>query len=223
MENIEKFEKMSQENQRIAQQEKDLAKQAKEVGKSEIKRAKAREALVDKEFELTKIKRAWAEKKINLVIEKRDLKKKGFFEVEDLDLKTEEEVALYNQKIAIIQEQIADLNRDIAFLEKRIAKRMITLVDDKLFASKEREKLAKTQETYVKTLKEKQTQDKISVAENDMKLQEKAVNKARNYITEEEMGINQLQNELSNLKKKLSQKLSEREKIRLAQPSASDL
>jgi hypothetical protein len=223
MESIDKIEKIAQENQKISQEEKDLAKQSRNVGKSELKRARARELLVTKELDLTKIKRAWAEKKINLVIEKRDLKKKGYFEVEDLELKSEEDSAIYDQKVAIIQEQIAELNRDIAFLEKRIAKKMIALVDDKLYASKEREKLAKKQEAYAKALKEQQSQDKISIAGNDVKLQEKALNKARKFVEEEERDINARQNELANLKKKFSLKLSEREKIRHVQPAASGL
>ncbi|MFX1594353.1 MAG: hypothetical protein ACFFCL_16805 [Promethearchaeota archaeon] len=217
MEPINKFENMAQENFRIAKQEKALAKESKLVGKTELKRAKARELLVEKELELARIKRAWAEKKINLVVDKRNLKKKGYIEIQENDLNSEEKTALVNQKIAIIQQQIAQLNSDIAFLERKMAKKLINLVTDKLDAAKEREKLAKIQEIYVKDLKAKLPESKLLEDLDQIKNQEKALNKARSTIVEGETEINKKQIELSNLKKELSLKLSEREKIRPGQ------
>ncbi|MFX0026879.1 MAG: hypothetical protein ACFE8M_10760 [Candidatus Hermodarchaeota archaeon] len=214
MESIDKFEVMAQENLKLAKQEKELAKGSRLVGKSELKRAKARELLVKEELELARIKREWAEKKINLVIEKRNLKKKGYIEIEELDLKSEEESALYNQKIAIIQQQITEVSSDIAFLERKIAKKIINLVDDKLYAAKEREKLGKIQGNYAKDLKNKAPENKISIDKDQINKQEKLLSKARNTIIDEESDIRIKQNELSNLKKELSLKLSEREKIR---------
>ncbi|MFW9969494.1 MAG: hypothetical protein ACFFDF_04785 [Candidatus Odinarchaeota archaeon] len=217
MENSNKFEIMAQENLRIAKQEKSLAKDSKLVGKNELNRAKARELLVDKELNLAKIKREWAEKKINLVIDKRNLKKKGYIDIQEADLKSEEDTAIYNQKVAIIQQQIAQLNSDIAFLEKKIAKKIINLVADKIYAAKEREKLAKYQEVYVKDLKANSPENRLSQDLESIKYQEKALNKARNFIVEEETEINKKQIELANLKKQFSLKLSEREKIRPGQ------
>jgi hypothetical protein len=214
METINKYETMSQESLKLAKQEKELAKESLLVGKSEIKRAKAREMLVKEEMDLARIKREWAEKKINLVIEKRNLKKKGYIEIEEMDLKNEEEIALYNQKVAIVQEQIAKINTDIAYLERKIAKRIINLVDDKLDAADEREKLGKKQMQYVKDLKQKAAENKLSVDQADIASQENALNKARNTIIEVENEIRNKQIELANLKKDLSTKLSEREKIR---------
>ena len=57
------FETKSQENLKLAKQEKELAKDSLLVGKSETKRAKARESLVKEEMDLARIKREWAEKK----------------------------------------------------------------------------------------------------------------------------------------------------------------
>ena len=57
--------------------------------------------------------------------------------------------------------------------------------------------------------KEKLNSDKEAIL-----FQEKLLAKARNRIIEEESQIHMKQNELSNLKKDLAQKLSEREKIR---------
>ncbi|MFX0008989.1 MAG: hypothetical protein ACFE9R_01635 [Candidatus Hermodarchaeota archaeon] len=217
METINKFETMAQENLRIAKQEKALAKESKLVGEIELKRAKARESLVEKELELARIKRAWAEKKINLVIDKRNLKNKGYIGIQENDLKSEEKTALFSQKISIIQEQIAQLDSEVAFLEKKIAKKLINLVNDKLEAVKEREKLSKIQENYVKDLKTKVPEINLTKDLEMINNQEKALNKARSIIVEEETAINNKHNELANLKKELSLKLSEREKIRPGQ------
>lgn len=214
METLKKFETMSQENLKLAKQEKELAKESLLVGKSEMKRAKARETLVKEELELARIKREWAEKKINLVIEKRNLKKKGYIDIEELDLKTEEETALYNQKVAIIQEQITQISSDTAYLERKIAKRIISLTDDKLDAAKERERLAKVQGKYAKDLNEKAPESKLSLDIEEITYQENALTKARNRIIDMENEIRLKQIELANLKKDLSTKLSEREKIR---------
>jgi chromosome segregation ATPase len=214
MEEISKIESMAQENSKLAVQEKELAKQSKEVAELELKRAKARETLAEKEFDLTKIKREWAEKKLNLYIQKIEIRKKGLVEFSDSDLKTEEEAAVYNQKVSEIQEEIAELNTETSTLEKKVAKTMLALAKDKIYAAEQREKLSKKQYEYVKMVKGNQPEHKISTAKSQIEIQQKDLVKARNYIVEKEMEIQGLQNELANLKKRLSNKLSIREKIR---------
>ena len=65
-----------------------------------------------------------------------------------------------------------------------------------------------------KDLKEKATEEKISSDKANISSQEVVLNKARNRIIEAESDIHIKQDELSNLKKDLADKLSEREKIR---------
>ncbi|MFX0060093.1 MAG: hypothetical protein ACFE85_10240 [Candidatus Hodarchaeota archaeon] len=214
MEDVKKIELMAEENSKLAIQEKQLAKQSKGVAQIELKRAKTRELLAEKEFELTKIKREWAEKKMNLFIQKTEVLKKGILDFSDADLKAEEAAASYNRRVAVIQEYIAKIHAETAGIEKKISKTMLNLTKDKIYAAEQREKLSKRQYEYIKAVKSNQPENKISNSKTLIENQEKELAKARKIIVEKEIEIQSLQNELANMKKKLSSKLSEREKIR---------
>jgi len=214
MEDVKKIESMAEENSNFAFQEKELARKSKEVAQSELKRAKTRETLAEKEFDLTKIKREWAEKKLNLFIQKTEVMKKGILEFSDADLKSEEAAASYNRRVAIIQEDIAKIHAETAGIEKDISKAMLNLAKDKIYAAEQRETLSKRQYEYIKAIKSNQPESKISNFKALIESHEKELAKARKIIVEKEMEIQDLQNDLANLKKKLSTKLAEREKIR---------
>jgi len=94
------IEKEAQENQRIAQHEREVAKKSKNNALVEIKRSKARENLMKIEYQLAKIKKELAEKRNFLAKEKIKIKKNQIIDFPEEELKIESEYAVYNEKIA---------------------------------------------------------------------------------------------------------------------------
>jgi len=212
LQNIKKIERLANENTNIAKKEKDTATEMKNLAKRAIKRAKAREMLVRNEIELAKIRERLAEKSKKLTETKEQVK--DILKLSEGNLIFEKNQAIYNEMVAQIQIEIAENQRRIAEQETEIAEVKIKLANKKFNAAKERGKLGKKQFIYVKLVKANSPEGKISKAEEAYLSQQKHLTKVEVDALEISKEIVKRQNNLANLKKILSEKLAEREKIR---------
>ncbi|MFX1496666.1 MAG: hypothetical protein ACFFBH_03980 [Promethearchaeota archaeon] len=212
MENLELLEKSAIKNLKIALDEKKIAIESKNMAKAELKKAKAREQLSKKGLELAKIRKELAEQTTNLI--KSKIASKDLFEYSDLGLNIEKKYALFNENLAHIQIEIAENHRKIAKVETDISEANKSLMDEKIHVAKEREKLGKLQLAYVKLVKAAASEEKKARAKEKFGSQQNDLKKSENRINEKMEIVRKKQNTLSDLKKKLTLKLSEREKIR---------
>ncbi|MFX0083224.1 MAG: hypothetical protein ACFE94_15880 [Candidatus Hodarchaeota archaeon] len=212
MENVENLDIKAQKNLDIAEDEKSIYHDSKITFKQELKSAKARELLVKNEIELAKLKQKLAEKSKKLVERKGEVK--DILNFSNNNLKSEEDYAIYNEKIAVIKKTIAEVQRQIAYLDKQIAEEELKIIKEKLNVAKEREKLARNQLNYAKLVKISATNEKLTKAENLCIKQQKMLNKAIKNVYRKSVEIRVNEDKLADLKKELSEKLAEREKIR---------
>ncbi|MFX1529872.1 MAG: hypothetical protein ACFFBC_02040 [Promethearchaeota archaeon] len=212
MENGENLEIIAQKNIEIAENEKLIYNSSKITFKQELKSAKARELLVKNEIELAKFKQKLAEKSKELVEKKEAFK--DILNFSNNNLKSEEQYAIYNEKIAGIKKVIAEVQRQVAYLDKLIAEEELKISNEKLKVAKEREKLARNQLHYANLIKISATNEKLTKAENLCLRQQKILNKTIKKVYEKSIEIRVNEDKLADLKKELSEKLAEREKIR---------
>lgn len=212
MEEIENVERLAEENSELAKVEKESAIDMKHEAELTVKRAKAREMLVENEIELTKIRERLAEKTKKLVGRKEKVKE--LLKFGDEGLKIEKSQAIYNERVAEIQIKIAEIQRKIANVETEIAEVKVKLANKKLHEAKDRDNLAKKLFAYVKLMRESAPNEKISKAEEAyLKIQKDLAN-LETDVMEIHKSIIGKQNKLADLKKDHSAKLAEREKIR---------
>ena len=214
MEEIKNVERLAEENSNIAEIEKESASEMKELAKYSVKRAKAREMLVRSEIELAIIRKRLAEKSLKLV--ERKEKAKVLLKFADDSIKAEKNQAVYNSKVAEVQTKIAEIQRKIAHVEAEIGEVEVKLANKKLYEAKERGNLAKKQLAYVKLANTNAPGEKISKAEEAYLKIQIGLTKFEMDAMELNKSISVKQNKLADLKRKLSEKLSEREKIRPA-------
>lgn len=212
MENLELLEKSAIKNLNIALDEKKIALESKNMAKVELKKAKAREQLSKKGLELAKIRNELAERTTNLI--KSKIASKDLFEYSDLGLNIEKQYAIFNKNLAHIQIELADIHRKIAKAEIDISEANKSLMDEKIYAAKEREKLGKLQYAYIKLIKAAASEEKKARAKEKYISQQNDLKKFENKINEKMEIVRKKQSILSDLKKNLALKLSEREKIR---------
>jgi len=212
MENAENLEIKAQKNLDIAENEKLIYKDSKITVNQELKSAKAREVLAKNEIELANLKQILAEKSKKLVERKGEVK--DILNFSNNNLKSEEEYAIYNEKIAGIKKTIAEVQRKIAYLDKQIAEEELKIIKEKLNVAKEREILGKNLSNYAKLTKISTTNEKLTKAENLCIKQQKMLNKAIKNVFGKSVEIRRKEDKLADLKKELSEKLAEREKIR---------
>jgi len=212
LESIENLEITANKNLDIAKNEKILTKDFKLTIKLEQKRAKARETLVKSEIELAKMRERLAEKNIKLVRNKENVK--DILKFSDIDLEIEEKYIIYSEKIAEAQRNVAEVQRKIAHIEIDIAEDEMKIINEKLKVAKEREVLANKQLKYIKLMKTSALNEKITKAEKDYLNQQLHLTKAMKEVSEKSAAIRKKEDNLANLKKALSEKLAEREKIR---------
>ena len=214
MAEVKNVERLAEENSNIAKSEKESASELKALAKQTLKMAKAREMLVKNEIDLAKIRERLAEKSKKLVESKEKVKELLKFG-NDI-LKAEKIQAIYNEKVAEIQTKIAEIQAKYANVEVEIAEVKIKLANKKFDEAKERDNLAKKQLVYVKLVNTNAPGEKISKAEQAYLKIQKDLTKFETDAMEINKNIVGKQNKLADLKKELSEKLSEREKIRPA-------
>ena len=212
MENAENLEIKAKKNLDIAENEKLIYKDSKITVKQELKSAKAREILVKNEIELAKLKRVLAEKSKKLFERKQEVK--DVLNFSNNNLKTEEDYVIYNVKIAGIKKTIAEVQRKIAYLDRQIAEEELKIINEKLNVAKEREILGKNQSNYAKLIKISATNEKLTKAGKQCIKQQKMLNEAIKNVSGKSVEIRTKEDKLADLKKELSEKLAEREKIR---------
>jgi hypothetical protein len=212
VENAENLRIKSQKNLDIAINEKLICQESKITVKQEFKSAKAREVLVRNEIELANLKKKLAEKSKNLVERKGEVK--GILNFSNNTLKSEEDYAIYNEKIAGIKKTIAEVQRKIAFLDKQIAEAELKIIKEKLNVAKEREILSKYQLNYAKLIKMSATNEKLTIGGKECIKQQQILNKAIKNVAGKSIEIRKKEDKLADLKKELSEKFAERGKIR---------
>ncbi|MBY8983983.1 MAG: hypothetical protein KGD65_02845 [Candidatus Lokiarchaeota archaeon] len=212
MENIENLEIAANKNLDIAESEKILAKEFKLAIKLEQKRAKARETLVKNEIELAQIRERLAEKSNHLVKNKETVK--DILKFSENNLKIEKDYAIYNEKVAETQRNIAEVQRKIAHLERDIAGDEFKITNEKLNVAKERETLGKKQIAYIKLVKNNAPEEKITKAEKTYIEQQEKLYETMKSVVKKSTSIRRKEDGLADLKKALSEKLAEREKVR---------
>jgi hypothetical protein len=229
LEEIEKLRNKAEENLKLAREETSAAKSLAVLAKSEIARAKARENLTHKKLELAKIQDELAEKTRKLVENKIKLKNEGLLEFVEEELKREQADAVHNEKVAEIEKGIAETNHKIADKEVEIAKEKENLSKEKMDVAKEREKLGKLTLEYGKALETHQARQKEGIAEKIHEAQDKLKKAQGAYsdhqaklvreikdVYDKQQKIWNKENELSDIRKILSEKIGELEKIRHA-------
>ncbi|MFX0021809.1 MAG: hypothetical protein ACFE9S_05750 [Candidatus Hermodarchaeota archaeon] len=212
MEEINKFEKIAEENANLARIERDTASEMKSLAKQSVKRAKAREMLARNELEVAKVRERLADKSKKLV--ERKEKMKDYLKIGEDILKAERIQTQYNQNVAEIQTEIAEIQKEIAKIEKDITEIKVKIANKKLDEAKERGNLANKIRDYVKLMNANAPSDKISRAEEAYLNVQKLLTKLETDALELNKNIVKKQNKLADLKKDHSDKLAEREKIR---------
>ena len=129
-------------------------------------------------------------------------------------MKNESDYASYYKRLAINSSEIANIHKKTASDEENIAKLKIKLANDKINLAHERSDLAKKQFQYIKLVRGNASDNKITNTEQKYKDQGEKVWKIRDDLIIKENEIKDRENKLANLKKELSLKLSEREKIK---------
>lgn len=212
IEDIESLEKIANENSQIAKEEILKAEDMLNLAKLEIKRATARKILVENEFELAKLREEIAERSKKLVEKKEKVKALLKFSKEALIHELDQ--ANYNEQIAEIQKEVAEVQKKIANKETNIAEVKKKFITKKKNEAEERKNLAKKQLLYVKLVKNSDSNEKIANAQKTYLKQQEILSKMETEVNQINRKIGEKQIELANLKKQLSAKLAEREKIR---------
>ncbi|MFW9824141.1 MAG: hypothetical protein ACFFE4_14450 [Candidatus Thorarchaeota archaeon] len=189
-----------------------IYKDAKNAIKQELKSAKARELLAKSEIKLANLKQILAERSKNLIERKENVK--DILNFSNNNLKSEEDYANYNLKIAEIKKSVAEVQSKIAYLDKQISEQELKIINDKFEVAKEREILSKKQLNFVKLVKISALRGKLAKAEEAYLNQQKKLNEAIRTVIKKTTEIRIKEDKLADLKKELSEKLAQREKIR---------
>jgi len=177
MVNIGDLEILAVENSIISKKEGLLAKELKKAVKIELKKAKARENLMQRMLESSNIRKKLVEK--NREIIDRKIKNKDILHIPDVVLNNEKDYAIYNERTAQIQNKSAKIHKKIANLEREIAEERIKFANRKIDLSNERKQLSKSQFSYIKKVKKSSSKDKIVDAQNLYLNKQKDVEQAR--------------------------------------------
>jgi hypothetical protein len=212
MESANNIERMAIENLSIAKKEKELANISIAAVKYELNKAKARESLVKNEIDLVNIGKKLAVENAKFVQRKQEVAE--LLKLSDSNLAIEKDYATYYEQVMFAQIEIAEVHRKMAKLEKKIAHEKIDIFYDRIFNAKQRERLSKFQFACLRLLKSKASQGKILKSEAHYKQKQEAVTETENQILEKTRNLIKKENKISDLKKELSERLSEREKIR---------
>ncbi len=212
MENISDIELRAFENSSIGKKEIFFANELKRMAKEELKKAEKREALMQSQLSVAKIREDLAEQNKKLVEHK--LKSKHLIQASDVVLKHDQEFTVYHEKMAKIQREIAKIHKEVAQQERKVAERRIDLAKEKIDLGKKRISISKKQKAFVKAIKAIKKDEKIKDIKSQYENEQKELNDARNDILEIEKDIRKNTNKIADLKGTLALKLTESEKIR---------
>ena len=214
MEDLKNLEKVAKENIEIAIKEKELAKEFNLAGIKEYKRAKIRRELAEKNIKLNIVRQSLAKKYGALLEKKTQNKNNEILEFSEEEIKFEKDYSDYLELINNIQIEISEIQLEISKLEIEISADKIKISHETEYSAKERDELGNIQLDYIKAVMDKKSEKKISkLYEKYMMIQE-TLNKDRKDVLKDLKIIKQKEIRLADLKKLLSLKLSEREKIR---------
>ena len=212
MEEITKIEELARHNLNIANHEKILVLESKKIAKIELERSKARENLAKKDLELAKSKERLLEKTRKYIKDKQDVKE--ILNLSESGLKIEFERAMYVEKVAEVQIEIAEIHLKISKFEKEISDKKFKLVEEKEKMAKERENLSKIQYKYINMKRKDAPEGKTSNIKEDINRQELTLKNARKKGIDTINDIEKVEWQLSDMKKRLAEKLLKREQLR---------
>ncbi len=210
----EEVRKKTEQNLKLSLYEKDLARKLKDLAKAEIARAKAKELLMKKELKLEESRKEVAEKRMKLVEKKLEIQKSGILKFSDEQLASEKNSAIYHENLSINQKEIAKINKKISEIEVEIAKQKVKLAEEKMDVGKVRGKLSEKQSAYVKAVDGGQPDEKVLKAKDEYRKYEEKLEEEIADVFKKEEDIKGRENKLADIKKQLSEKMAEREKIR---------
>ncbi|MFX1394669.1 MAG: hypothetical protein ACFFAH_14000, partial [Promethearchaeota archaeon] len=105
-------------------------------------------------------------------------------------------------------------NKEIVILEKNIASKRMDFANERKSLAILRENFAKKLFDYIKAVRAQSTKDKIARMESEYMKEYEHVNNLKKNLAKIEDKIKINENKLADLKKRLSTKLAEREKVR---------
>lgn len=212
MVNIEELEIIAVENSVISKKEEILARELKKVANIELKKARARELLMERMLESSNIKKKLAEKNHEII--ERKMRNKDILQIPDVVLNNEKDYVVYNERIAKIQSSIAEIHKRIANLEREIAEERIKFANRRMELSKQRKELSKSQFSYIKKIKKSSPKDKILYAHDLWLNKQNDLESRRNRVMNKLSDIKKKENKIATLKIELSSMLRDFEKIK---------
>ncbi len=141
-------------------------------------------------------------------------KQEKLWDTMDYELKNEQKIIDFNQKLAASKIAITNIHRKMAELEEIIAKERMNLANEVLAMAKIYKNLGTKQEKYIALASVQAPPDKITTMENAYIEERKRLTDKKEEIQQIRNKIQEKQNKIADLNTELSQKVAERAKIR---------
>lgn len=213
-EDLKKLELIANENLKLAEDEKDHVKLLNNAIINEIKRAKARKEFAQKELKLNGIREELVETYTKLIEKKRELVEKELINMNNKEIEVELDFSKYTELISKIQIEIAEIQYKIAELEVEIADQKSLIAYERNYVANDRIDMANKIFSYIKAIKKGKSEKKISTLQEEYLAIQETITANRKDIFKDLEKLKGIENILIDLKKELSIKLAEREKIR---------
>jgi len=149
-----------------------------------------------------------------LIEKKRDLVEKEFINMNNKEIEVELDFSKYTELISKIQIEIAEIQYKIAELEVEIADQKTLIAYERNYVANERIDMANKILAYIKAIKKGKSEKKISNLQEEYLAIQETITANRKDIFKDLKKLKGIENNLIDLKKELSIKLAEREKIR---------
>ncbi|MBN1802850.1 MAG: hypothetical protein JW891_15175 [Candidatus Lokiarchaeota archaeon] len=214
MEDLSKIELEAKINLELGLKEKEMGEKLNTIGISEFKRAKVRKELAHKDFSLNRKRKEFSNDLQDLVEQKLELFKKNDLEFPKEEIEIERNIFKYFNILSEVQIQIAETQLEIAEKEFKISKERLKTAYETIYTAKERIELSKKQSNYIKSIKAKKPKKKIQKLNDNITIMSETILRDREDILKDLALIQQHEIELLELKKKLSSKLEQRERMR---------
>jgi len=213
-EELKNLELIANENIELAQKEKNYVKQLNITIINELKKAKARKEFAQKELKLNVIREDLVDVYNKLIEKKKDVKEKELLDINDKEIEIEIDFSKYIELITKIQSEIAQIQFKIAESEIKIANQKILIAYERNYVANERFDLSNKINDYIKAVRTGKSEKKISKLQDKYLNIQETLTKNRKDIFSDLNNLKKMENKLIDLKKELSSKLIEREKIR---------
>ena len=213
-EELKKLELIANENIELAQKEKSYVKQLNITIINELKKAKARKEFAQKELKLNVIREDLVDVYNKLIEKKKDVKEKELLDINDKEIEIEIDFSKYIELITKIQSEIAQIQFKIAESEIKIANQKTLIAYERNYVANERFDLSNKINDYIKAVRTGKSEKKISKLQDKYLNIQETLTKNRKDIFSDLNNLKKMENKLIDLKKELSSKLIEREKIR---------